>query len=45
VLVCHAHGGGFDLDRGGKVLCGPPKEPLKAFKCQEENGEVFVIID
>jgi len=45
VLVCHAHGGGFDLDRGGNVLCGPPKEPLKAFKCQEENGEVSVIID
>ena len=45
VLVCHAHGGGFDLAGGGKVLCGPPKEPLKAFKCLEENGEVTVIID
>jgi nitrite reductase/ring-hydroxylating ferredoxin subunit len=45
VLVCHAHGGGFDLARGGKVLCGPPKEPLKGFKCREENGEVTVIID
>ena len=45
VLVCHAHGGGFDLARGGKVLCGPPKGPLKGFHCHEENGEVSVIVD
>lgn len=45
VLVCHAHGGGFDLARGGRAVCGPPKEPLTPFRCLEENGQVFVIID
>ena len=45
VLVCHAHGGGFDVAKGGRVLCGPPKDALTSFKCIEDNGEVFVIID
>lgn len=44
VLVCHAHGGGFDLAGGGKVLCGPPKEPLMSYACSEENGQISVII-
>jgi nitrite reductase/ring-hydroxylating ferredoxin subunit len=44
VLVCHAHGGGFDLARGGMVLCGPPREPLKTFECHESQTESIVII-
>lgn len=45
LLVCHAHGGGFDLARGGLAVCGPPKEPLTPFRCLEEKGQVFVIIE
>lgn len=44
VLVCHAHGGGFDLQRGGLVLCGPPRDPLKKFECHESQAESYVII-
>jgi nitrite reductase/ring-hydroxylating ferredoxin subunit len=43
-LVCHAHGGVFDLDREGRVLCPPPKEGLTPFKVIERDGQVFVFI-
>jgi nitrite reductase/ring-hydroxylating ferredoxin subunit len=42
-LVCHAHGGVFDLDRKGEVVCLPPRQALTAFMCEELNGHVFVV--
>lgn len=45
VLVCHAHGAGFDLRAGGRVLCGPPKDPLIGYACDEVESQVFVTID
>ncbi len=44
LLVCHAHGGCFDLDCNGRVASPPPQEDLKAFKVLEENGQVSVFI-
>lgn len=45
ILVCHAHGGGFDLAKGGRVLCGPPRDPLTGYECHENQTESTVIID
>ncbi len=43
-LVCHAHGGTFDLDGGGRVLCPPPLEGLHCFVVTEKNSQVTVFI-
>lgn len=43
-LMCHAHGGLFDIERGGAVLQGPPCDPLRAYPCQETSGLVTVTI-
>ena len=43
-LVCHAHGGGFDLDNQGVVFCGPPESPLYSVACREDSGQVSVMI-
>ena len=43
-LVCHAHGGAFDLDNHGSVLCGPAIEALMGFRCDEGSGQVIVFI-
>jgi nitrite reductase/ring-hydroxylating ferredoxin subunit len=43
-LVCHAHGGTFDLDRDGAVVCDPPLDALKSFMTQESQGQVLVFI-
>jgi nitrite reductase/ring-hydroxylating ferredoxin subunit len=43
-LVCHAHGGTYDLDRDGAVVCDPPMDALKSFLTQEGQGQVFVFI-
>jgi nitrite reductase/ring-hydroxylating ferredoxin subunit len=42
LLICHAHGGVFDLDLGGKAVRNPPCEALKAVACSEEAGLVYV---
>jgi nitrite reductase/ring-hydroxylating ferredoxin subunit len=44
ILICHAHGGGFDLGCRGQVVCGPPKADLEMFECHERDGQVAVII-
>jgi len=44
-LICHAHGGVFDLDRGGEVLREPPCDRLRSFRCEESFGQVHVFID
>jgi nitrite reductase/ring-hydroxylating ferredoxin subunit len=43
-LVCHAHGGTFDLDHGGRVLCAPPLEGLRCLRTLEVDGQVSVFI-
>lgn len=43
-LVCHAHGGTFDLDNKGKVICDPPYDALTGFICDEVSGQVSVFI-
>lgn len=43
-LICHAHGGTFDIDRGGAVVLDPPCEGLCAYKCEESSGQVTVFI-
>lgn len=44
LLMCHAHGGVFDLDQGGAVCAPPPCVGLEAFRCEELAGEVSVFI-
>lgn len=39
-LVCHAHGGTFDLDKEGAVICNPPFDALKSYVCEESGGKV-----
>lgn len=43
-LVCHAHGGTFDLDGKGRVLCDPPLDALTPVICSETAGQVFVSV-
>ncbi len=43
-LVCHAHGGTFDLDRNGAVVCDPPLTALTPVACDEAAGQVYVTI-
>jgi len=43
-LVCHAHGGTFDLDNKGKVICDPPYEALTVVISEEASGQVSVFI-
>jgi nitrite reductase/ring-hydroxylating ferredoxin subunit len=43
-LVCHAHGGTFDLDAKGRVVCDPPVDALTPVACAETSGQVFVIL-
>jgi nitrite reductase/ring-hydroxylating ferredoxin subunit len=43
-LVCHAHGGTFDLDQKGTVVCDPPYDALKSFVCEEVSGQVAIYI-
>ncbi len=43
-LVCHAHGGTFDLDSKGRVVCDPPVDALTSVECAEVSGQVFVIV-
>lgn len=43
-LICHAHGGTFDIDRGGTVVLDPPCDALRAFRCEELSGQVIVFI-
>lgn len=39
-LVCPCHGGEFTFD--GKVVKGPPKEPLRSFPVTVEGDTIFV---
>lgn len=43
-LICHAHGGVFDIEQGGAVVKGPPCEALRPYQCEEIAGQVSVII-
>ncbi len=44
-LICHAHAGLFDIENDGRVLSGPPLEPLCAIKCGEDSNQVWVELD
>lgn len=39
-FYCPCHGGVFDED--GKVLAGPPPQPLVRLKSRAQNGQVYV---
>ena len=40
-FICPCHDGVYD--KNGKVLSGPPPAPLKRFKVEERNGDLWVI--
>jgi naphthalene 1,2-dioxygenase ferredoxin component len=41
-LICHAHGGQFDLECRGKALCFPLSQDLKSFNVKIERSRVLV---
>lgn len=40
LFLCPCHGGEFDID--GRVVAGPPPEPLKRLPTKVEGGKLFV---
>lgn len=39
-FICPCHGGRYDIE--GKVIAGPPKEPLQRLPVKIENKRIFV---
>ena len=43
VYVCPCHDGLFDID--GKVIAGPPPEPLWEYENKVEEGNLFIFVE
>jgi len=43
-IVCPLHAGSFDI-RTGEAMSPPCFDPIRAYECRVENGDVFVKVD